>query len=150
MEPSRPLAKKRLDKALERILQSGEPDPRAYGYSELRKKLSIISQERRFMLFLYMKQNRVPHTAYELAEATEDLKSTVIKNLHVFVSEGIVHPTRNATTGVVRYTINEELLRALSDLFQTGSDVQAGEERTQRRNGTGAGQKDPATDPGGL
>ncbi|QRM34370.1 hypothetical protein [Microvirga sp. VF16] len=140
MEPSRPLAKKRLDKALERILQSGEPDPRTYGYSDLRKKLSIISQERRFMLFLYMKQNRIPHTADELAEATEDLKSTVIKNLHVFVAEGIVHPARNATTGVVRYTINEELLRVLSDLFQTGDDVRADEERAQSRNGAASAQ----------
>ena len=134
MEPTRPLAKKRLDQALERILQSGHADPRTYSYSELRKKLSVISQERRFILFLYLKKNRAPHTADELAEATEDLKSNVIKNMHAFVSEGIVHPTRNKATGVVRYTINEELLQVLSDLFFSEDKVQAKEGEVATHN----------------
>ena len=85
------------------------------------------------MLFLYLKQNRAPHTADELAKATEDLKSNVIKNMHVFVSEGIVRPTRNNTTGVVRYTINEELLQVLCDLFLSEDKVQAKDAGTHSR-----------------
>jgi hypothetical protein len=85
------------------------------------------------MLFLYLKQNRALHTADELAEATEDLKSNVIKNMHVFVSEGIVRTTRNNTTGVVRYTINEELLQVLCDLFLSEDKAEATEAGTHSR-----------------
>lgn len=86
------------------------------------------------MLFLYLKQNRAPHTADELAEATEDLKSNVIKNMHVFVSEGIARPTRNKATGVVRYTINEELLQVLSDLFLSEDKVQEKDGEAEMHN----------------
>jgi uridine kinase len=120
MEPSRPVARKRLDAALEKILSDGADHPGRYALSDLRRKLAVIAQERRFMLVLFLMQQTLPRPEYELAEATRDLKSNVVRNLHVLVAEGIVIPTRDETTRIVRYSINRDLLKELSDLFRRG------------------------------
>jgi hypothetical protein len=120
MEPSRPIARKRLDAALEKILSGGADHSGCYPLSDLRRKLAMISQERRFMLVMVLMQQTLPQTEYELAEATRDLKSNVIRNLHVLVAEGIAIPTRDEATHIVRYRINNDLLKALSDLFGRG------------------------------
>ena len=86
----------------------------------------MIAQERRFMLVLYLMQETFPRTEYELADATRDLKSNVIRNLHALASEGIVVPTRDEATRIVRYSINRDLLRALSDLFARDDTCQTG------------------------
>jgi hypothetical protein len=67
---------------------------------------------------MYLMEDTLPRTEYELAEATSDLKSNVIRNLHVLVSEGVVLPNRDEVTHIVRYSINRDLLGALSDLFR--------------------------------
>jgi hypothetical protein len=117
MEPSRPLARKRLDRTLEKMLSSNREQLVGYAFSDLRRKLAVISGERRFILVMFLMENNLPRTEYELAEATNDLKSNVIRNLHALVSEGIVVPIRDEVTRIVRYSINRDLLRALSTLF---------------------------------
>ena len=122
MEPSRPLARKRLDRALEEILATGPEQPREFAFSELRRKLALISQEKRFILILYLMQESAPLTDYEIATAIRDRRSNVVRNLYALVSEHIVLPSRDPTTGIVRYRIDSGTMRALSELLRP-SDV---------------------------
>jgi hypothetical protein len=62
MEPSRPIARKRLDRLLEQVLPEG-PDAvqeDAFTYSDLRRKLDLIAQERRFVLVMYLLREASP------------------------------------------------------------------------------------------
>ena len=72
------------------------------------------------MLVMFLMQQTSPRTEYDLAEATSDLKSNVIRNLHVLVAEGIAVPSRDEATRIVRYSINQDLLKAFSALFGRG------------------------------
>jgi hypothetical protein len=118
MEPTRPIAQKRLDRALEEILANGADRPQDFTFSDLRRKLDLISQEKRFMLVLYLMRERHPLTDYEIATGIRDHRSNVVRNLHALVSEYIVLASRDEVTGIVRYEINRRTMSALSDLLR--------------------------------
>ena len=117
MEPSRPLARKRLDRALEEILVTGSGQPRDVAFSDLRRKLSLISQERRFILVMYLMRETAPATDYDIATAIRDRRSNVVRNLYALVAEHIVVPSREDTTGIVHYKINRRTMDVLSELL---------------------------------
>jgi hypothetical protein len=115
---SRPVAQKRLDRALEEILTSGPDRPRQFAYSDLRRKLNVIAQEKRFMLVLYLMCEIEARTDYEIATGVRDQRSNVVRNLHALVSEYIVTPRRDEVTGIIRYKINHRTMNALSELLR--------------------------------
>jgi hypothetical protein len=118
MQPTRPIALKRLDRALSEVLsEECRPDD-TFSYSELRRKLELISQEKRFILVMYLLQEPSSRTAYEIAEAIKDHKNNVIRNLHVLVSERLALPSRDETTGIIRFRINQDLMQRLSELLK--------------------------------
>jgi hypothetical protein len=120
MEPSRPIARKRLDRLLEQVLpwSSGLAQEDSFAFSDLRRKLDLIAQERRFVPVMYLLRKASSRTDYEVAEAIRDLKSNVVCNLHALVALRVVLPSRNETTGIIRYRINREVMDALSDLLR--------------------------------
>lgn len=118
MEPSRPIAQKRLDRALEEILVSGAEQPRRFAYSDLRRKLDLISQEKRFMLVLYLMREIEARTDFEIATGVRDQWSNVVRNLHALVSEAIVTPSSDEVTGIVRSEIGRATMNALSELLR--------------------------------
>jgi hypothetical protein len=117
MEPSRPLARKRLDRALEEILVTGSDERRDLAFSDLRRKLALISQEKRFILVMYLMRETAPATDYDIATAIRDRRSNVVRNLYALVAEHIVVPSREDTTGTVHYKINRRTMDALSELL---------------------------------
>ena len=117
MEPTRPIALKRLDRALSEVLSEEYRPDDTFSYSELRRKLELISQEKRFLLVIYLLHEPSSRTAYEIAEAIKDHKNNVIRNLHVLVSERLALPSRDETTGIVRFRINPDLMQILSELL---------------------------------
>src|SRR5262245_52564620 len=107
MEPSRPLARRRLEAAIEKVLGASEAESVSlYG---LRTKLSVLSQEKRFLLFLFLMNEEGCFTSQEIAVAIRDQRSNVIRNLNVLLSERIVIAERDAASGVVRFAINRPL-----------------------------------------
>ena len=120
MEPTRPIALKRLDRALSEVLSEEYRQDDTFSYSELRRKLELISQEKRFLLVMYLLHEPSSRTAYEIAEAIKDHKTNVIRNLHVLVSERLALPSRDETTRIVRFCINHDLMQRLSDLLKPG------------------------------
>jgi hypothetical protein len=115
---SRPIAQKRLDRALEEILASGPDQRQHFAYSDLRRKLNVIAQEKRFMLVLYLMREIEARTDYEIATGVRDQRSNVVRNLHALVSEYIVTPRRDEVTGIVRYRINHRTMNDLSELLR--------------------------------
>jgi hypothetical protein len=126
MDSSRPIAQKRLDRALEVILSGSADQPREFAFSDLRRKLDLISQEKRFMLVMYLLRETSSCTDYEIATAVRDQRSNVVRNLHVLVSERIVLPSRDETTGIVRYQINRRMMDALSELLRPKGERSSG------------------------
>jgi hypothetical protein len=67
---------------------------------------------------MYLLQEPSSRTAYEIAEAIKDHKNNVIRNLHVLVSERLALPSRDETTGIIRFRINQDLMQRLSELLK--------------------------------
>jgi hypothetical protein len=118
MEPSRPLAKRRLENAIERAL--GESEAESFSLYDLRTKLSVLTQEKRFLLFLFLMRHEKYFSSQELAGAIQDQHSNVVRNLNALLSERIATADRDAATGIVRFAINRSLLNRLSRFFATG------------------------------
>jgi hypothetical protein len=115
MEPSRPLAKRRLEAAIEKALGASEAE--SFSLYELRTKLSLLAQEKRFLLFLFLMRREGYFSSQELAEAIQDQHSNVVRNLNALLSEHIAVANRDAVTGIVRFGINRPLLSQLSRFF---------------------------------
>jgi hypothetical protein len=115
MEPSRPLAKRRLEAAIEKALGASEAE--SFSLYGLRTKLSLLSQEKRFLLFLFLMRREGYFSSQELAEAIQDQHSNVVRNLSALLSEHIALAKRDAVTGIVRFGINRPLLMRLSRFF---------------------------------
>jgi hypothetical protein len=115
MEPSRPLAKRRLEVAIERTLGASEAE--SFSLYELRTKLSVLTQEKRFLLFLFLMQREGYFSSQELATAIQDQHGNVIRNLNALLSERIIIADRDPATGIVRFAINRSLLNRLSRFF---------------------------------
>jgi hypothetical protein len=103
MAPSRPLAKRRLEAAIERALGSTEAE--SFSLYGLRTKLSVLTQEKRFLLFLFLMKQEGYLSSQELADAVRDQHSNVLRNLNALLSERIVIADRDPTTGIVRFAI---------------------------------------------
>lgn len=115
-EPTRPLAKRRLEEAITRALNL--PDPQAAANcADLRRILALISQEKRFLLFMFLMHREELLTDYEIADAIRDQRSNVVRNIHAFISEGLLMVRRDPTTGIVRFRVNREIAGRLSQLF---------------------------------
>jgi hypothetical protein len=119
MEPTRPLAKKRLEQAIERLLGDPPRETSPAGLADLRRIVALIGQEKRFLLFLFLKQQREFLTDYEIAAAIKDQRSNVVRNLYAFVSEGLVVVRRDEATRIPSFRLNEDLLQRLSELFRS-------------------------------
>ena len=65
--------------------------------ANLRRVLALIRQEKRFLLFLFLREQTRFLTDYEIASAIKDQRSNVVRNLHAFVAEGLVTPRRDRT-----------------------------------------------------
>jgi hypothetical protein len=117
MEPTRPLAKRRLENAIERVLGAKALGTSAVGLADLRRIVALIGQEKRFLLFLFLKQQTGFLTDYEIAAAINESRSNVVRNLYAFVSEGLVFPRRDKTTKIPSFRINAEVLQSLTELF---------------------------------
>jgi hypothetical protein len=121
MEPTRPLAKRRLEQAIERSLVGPAPKRSAPAVAKLRRVLALISQEKRFLLFLFLREQTEFLTDYEIAFAIKDQRSNVVRNLHAFVTEGLVTPRRDPDTKIPSFRMDARLLEDLSDLFHPSS-----------------------------
>jgi hypothetical protein len=119
MAPSRPLAKRRLEAAIERALGSTEAE--SFSLYGLRTKLSVLTQEKRFLLFLFLMKQEGYLSSQELADAVRDQHSNVLRNLNALLSERIVIADRDPTTGIVRFAINRSFLNRLSHFFAAGA-----------------------------
>jgi hypothetical protein len=111
MEPSRPLAKRRLEAAIERALGTSEAE--SFSLYELRTKLSVLTQEKRFLLFLFLMKREGYFSSQEIAESIQDQHSNVVRNLSALLTERIVIARRDAATGIGRFAINRPLLNRL-------------------------------------
>ncbi|TGD94566.1 hypothetical protein [Methylobacterium nonmethylotrophicum] len=117
MEPSRPLAKRRLLQAIETAL--GEADIlRNLEIAELQKKISVLSQEKRFLTFTCLLHQKKPLTSQEIATKIKDQHSNVQRNLHVLVAEKIFLVERDPITGIHRFSINRRLTNFMSEFFR--------------------------------
>jgi hypothetical protein len=112
MEPSRPLAKRRLEAAIEKALGASKAE--SFSLYQLRTKLSVLTQEKRFLLFLCLMRREGYFSSQELAEAIQDQHSNVVRNLNALLSEHIAVANRDAVTGIVRFGINRPLLSIVS------------------------------------
>jgi hypothetical protein len=121
MEPTRPLAKKRLEHAIERILGSSALGTSAVDLVNLRRIVALLGQEKRFLLFLFLKDQNEFLTHYEMAAAIRDQRSNVIRNLYAFIAEGLVIARRDEETRIPSFRINGEVLERLSELFRPAS-----------------------------
>jgi hypothetical protein len=121
MEPTRPLAKRRLEQAIERFLIGPAPERSAPAVANLRRVLALISQEKRFVLFLFLREQTGFLTDYEIATAIKDRRSNVLRNLHAFVAEGLVVPRRDPDTKIPSFRLDPRILERLSDLFHPSS-----------------------------
>lgn len=119
MEPSRPLAARRLQEAIARALgpnaQSVPND-----VAGLRRTLSVIVQEKRYALVMFLKHRDAFLTDYEIAEGLRDARSNVARNLHVLLTERVVIARRDPETRIVRFRINPQLMDQLAELFHMG------------------------------
>lgn len=119
MEPTRPLASRRLEQAITVALGSGTRS-RSREIADLRRVLAVIAQEKRYLLFLFLKRRNEYLTDYEIAEGIRDVRSNVAKNLHAFLVERVVTVERDPETRIARFRINESLVDSLAELFQVG------------------------------
>jgi hypothetical protein len=119
METSRPLAKRRLEAAIEKALEASEAE--SFSLYELRTKLSLLTQEKRFLLFLCLMRREGYFSSRELAEAIQDQHSNVLRNLNALLSERIAVANRDPVTGIVRFGINRPLLTRWSRFFAGAS-----------------------------
>src|SRR5215211_2225376 len=110
MEPTRPLAKRRLEQAIERVLMGFPPERSARAVANLRRVLALISQEKRFLLFLFLREQTRFLTDYEIASAIKDQRSNVVRNLHAFVAEGLVTPRRDPDTKIPSFRMDPRVL----------------------------------------
>ena len=118
MEPTRPLAKRRLEQAIDRILVGPASKRSAPAVANLRRILALIGQEKRFLLFLFLREQTHFLTDYEIAFAIKDQRSNVVRNLHAFVAEGLVTPRRDPDTKIPSFRMDARVLEELSDLFR--------------------------------
>jgi hypothetical protein len=115
---TRPLAKRRLQDAIAQALGSNAPSPSdARDLAHLRRVLSVITQEKRYLLTLYLKERDEFLTDYEIAEGIRDARSNVARNLHVLLSEGVVTVKRDPETRIARFRIQADLMNDLARLF---------------------------------
>jgi hypothetical protein len=77
MEPTRPLAKRRLEQAIERFLIGSAPERSAPAVANLRRVLALISQEKRFLLFLFLREQTRFLTDYEKGLWSPDVTQTL-------------------------------------------------------------------------
>lgn len=115
--PSRPLANRRLEEAIAVALGSGTQSSSDV-FAGFRRALAVIAQERRYLLFLFMKRRNEYLTDYEIAEGTRDTRSNVAKNLHIFLVERVVTVKRDPETRIARFRINESMVTGLAELFR--------------------------------
>ena len=123
MNPSRPLAKRRLEAALEQTIGASQEE--SLSLYALRTKLSVLAQEKRFLLFIYMMTQDAARSSQELATAIRDQHSNVTRNLNVLLLERIVVARKDLVTGIARFTVNRNLLMQLSRFFATSPHQQA-------------------------
>jgi hypothetical protein len=83
--------------------------------------LRLLGQEKRFLLFLFLKDQNEFLTHYEIAAAIRDQRSNVIRNLYAFIAEGLVIARRDEETRITSFRINGEVLERLSELFRPAS-----------------------------
>jgi hypothetical protein len=117
MNPSRPLAKRRLETALEQTIGASQEE--SLSLYALKTKLSVLAQEKRFLLFIYMMTQDVARSSQELATAIQDQHSNVTRNLNVLLLERIVVARKDFVTGIPRFTVNRNLLMQFSRFFAT-------------------------------
>lgn len=120
-EVTRPLAQTRLQRAVERALgENGVKGETGLDTSAIRQRISVVSQEKRFLLLVFLMKHDKLLTSQEIAEGISDSHYNVVRNLHVFVSEKLVLPKRDEVTRIVRYRVNREALSEISRFFAFG------------------------------
>lgn len=116
MEPSRPLAKRRLEHALEKSI--GVSEAESLSLNTLRRKLGVLSQEKRFLMFLFLMRREGYFTSQDIALGIEDIHSNVQRNLHALLKEGLVLAHRDAASGIARFSINRPMLEEIAAFFR--------------------------------
>ena len=116
MGHSHPLANKRLQEAIAAALgpdaRFGRADP-----TTLRRVLCSVTQEKRFIVLMFMKQSDAWLTDYEIADGVRDLRANVKRNLYVLLAERVVLAKRDSATGIVRFRINRDVMEQLAGVF---------------------------------
>lgn len=120
MEPSRPLANRRLLQAIEVALATSDP-VEIMGLADLQRKISVLSQEKRFLTFATMMREPRYLTSQEIATKIRDQHSNVLRNLHALVAERMMLVQRDEDTGICRYAVNRDLTGQISVFFSTTS-----------------------------
>jgi RNase P/RNase MRP subunit POP5 len=118
MEPSRPLANRRLLQAIEVALASSDP-VEVLSLAELQRKMAVLSQEKRFLTFAAMMREAGYLTSQEIATKIRDQHSNVLRNLHALVAERLMLVQRDEDTGICRYAVNRDLTGQISVFFST-------------------------------
>lgn len=116
MEPTRPLAKRRLLKAIDEALGGSDPTE-SLSVAELQRKFAVLSQEKRFLTFAVMLRESDYLTSQEIAFKIKDQHGNVVRNLHVLVAERLFLVLRDEDTGICRYAINRAVTRQISAFF---------------------------------
>lgn len=111
---SRPRVGRRLVQSIERRL--GADPSLSLTLAQLRKKLSILTQEKRFLIFLFLMSNGTrSFSADQLTTALHERRGNIVRNLHMLVAENIVLLRQEETS--VHFSINRKLVFWLSEVF---------------------------------
>ncbi|MEA1832011.1 hypothetical protein U8607_07935 [Methylobacterium durans] len=116
MDPSRPLAKRRLLQAIENAFGADDPI-RNLSLAELQKKLVALAQEKRFLTFAFLMRAMGHLTSQEIVTAIRDQLSNVLRNLHALVAERLIAVQQDDETGIYRYAVNGDIVRQLAAFF---------------------------------
>jgi predicted transcriptional regulator len=138
---TRPLAKTRLQEAITHALGSdARTASTARDLAYLRRILCLISQEKRYLLTMFLKDRNEFLTDYEIAEGIRDARSNVARNLHVLLSEGVVMVKRDPETRIARFRINSGVMNDLAQVFQMGQPCsQSGISRKDQQEAPSSG-----------
>ncbi|MCE4226260.1 hypothetical protein HCU64_21140 [Methylobacterium sp. C25] len=119
MEPTRPLARRRLERAIDAAL-GGNSTQEPSNLAQIQRKLSTLSQEKRFLLYAYLVHEPEHLTSQEIALGIKDLHSNVLRNLHVLTAERMLDVRKDADTGICRYAVDRVVAGQLSEFFAAG------------------------------